>query len=244
MSSAVLWHNDLHDENILVDPENPTKILGIIDWQSTEVTPLLANRLDPSFLVCGGLVVGEDLERPELPEDYDILSEDEKPKAMKLYMDLSMLVAWRRLVKKKNITQYNATNFQKSTAWHILHMSGRVFQFGEAHLNALILAIRDEWLDLPAITSVKDAPSFPIEFTESQIRQIGEDMAKADAGIQIMTTLAKKLGDLWPDKGIATNCHFEEAMAALQEAKKELVSQFAGSDKERAQFERHWPFGD
>lgn len=29
-----LWHNDLHDDNIFVDSQNPEKITGIIDWQS------------------------------------------------------------------------------------------------------------------------------------------------------------------------------------------------------------------
>jgi len=191
LSSAVLWHNDLHDENIFVDPENPTKILGIIDWQSTEVTPLCANRLDPSFLDRDGLVVGDDLERPELPVDYDLLPETEKSTAMKLYMDMSMMVVWRRLVKKKNMTQYSATNFQKSTAWNILHMSGRVFQFEEAHLRALILALRDEWQDIPSIKASKDTPPFPIAFIESQVCQIGEDLAKSDAGIHVMSTLEK-----------------------------------------------------
>ena len=35
--SPILLHPDLHARNIFVDPDDPTKILGIIDWQSAAV---------------------------------------------------------------------------------------------------------------------------------------------------------------------------------------------------------------
>lgn len=40
ISSAFLWHPDLHAENIFVHPERPSRVLGIIDWQSSELLPL------------------------------------------------------------------------------------------------------------------------------------------------------------------------------------------------------------
>ena len=36
IQSSFLGHDDLHVENILVNPEHPTEVTGIIDWQSTE----------------------------------------------------------------------------------------------------------------------------------------------------------------------------------------------------------------
>ncbi len=36
-----LWHDDLHDDNVFVDPHNPEKITGIIDWQSCHISPPL-----------------------------------------------------------------------------------------------------------------------------------------------------------------------------------------------------------
>jgi Phosphotransferase enzyme family len=44
-----LWHNDLHDENIFVHPENPTKTTGISDWQSTQIAPLYDQRSGTQF---------------------------------------------------------------------------------------------------------------------------------------------------------------------------------------------------
>lgn len=50
LTSGNLWHNDLHDENIFVDPEDPTQIRGIIDWQSTQIRPYLITRWTPVSL--------------------------------------------------------------------------------------------------------------------------------------------------------------------------------------------------
>lgn len=63
-----LWHNDLHDENIFVDPQNPTTITGIIDWQSTQIVPLYDHILEPSFLDYSGPELDNALTRPELPQ--------------------------------------------------------------------------------------------------------------------------------------------------------------------------------
>lgn len=41
ISSPLLLHPDLHKRNIFVDPDDPTKITAIIDWQSTCLDPAL-----------------------------------------------------------------------------------------------------------------------------------------------------------------------------------------------------------
>lgn len=46
--SPTLLHQDLHLENIFVDSADPTKISGIIDWQSTYSAPLFMQARFPS----------------------------------------------------------------------------------------------------------------------------------------------------------------------------------------------------
>lgn len=41
ISAPLLLHPDLHERNIFVDPEDPTKITSVIDWQSTCLDPAL-----------------------------------------------------------------------------------------------------------------------------------------------------------------------------------------------------------
>lgn len=43
LTSGYLWHNNLRDENIFIDPENPTHNLGVIDRQSMQLSPLFDN---------------------------------------------------------------------------------------------------------------------------------------------------------------------------------------------------------
>jgi hypothetical protein len=48
--SPLLFHPDLHARNIFVDPDDPSKILGIIDWQSAAVEPAFVHAQEtPDF---------------------------------------------------------------------------------------------------------------------------------------------------------------------------------------------------
>ncbi|KAJ5447680.1 phosphotransferase enzyme family protein [Penicillium cf. griseofulvum] len=49
------WHDDLHDDNIFIDPHNPGKIASIIDWQSCHISHLFNHNIDPAFLDWDGL---------------------------------------------------------------------------------------------------------------------------------------------------------------------------------------------
>lgn len=40
LSKTVLFHPDLHADNIFVNPDRPTEILSIIDWQAVNLSPL------------------------------------------------------------------------------------------------------------------------------------------------------------------------------------------------------------
>lgn len=54
VTRPVLWQTDLHADNIFVDPDNPSKVLGIIDWQSAHVAPLCQQVITLAFLDFNG----------------------------------------------------------------------------------------------------------------------------------------------------------------------------------------------
>lgn len=87
ITAPAFWHNDVHEENIFVDLEDPTKIIGIIDWQSVDLLPLFDHNLDPAFIQYSGPIPAT-LERPEL-EDTSKMSHEERVKATKDYFDKS-----------------------------------------------------------------------------------------------------------------------------------------------------------
>jgi hypothetical protein len=71
--SPLLLHPDLHARNIFVDPNDPTKVLGIIDWQSAVIEPAFVHAAEtPDFA-----------EKPLLDKtlDADVLHDSHDPQA-------------------------------------------------------------------------------------------------------------------------------------------------------------------
>ena len=64
--TKVLWHDDLSDRNILVDPKT-YKLVGIIDWECVSVVPVFSTAWNPNCMVAMS-TVPEFLRRPEVGE--------------------------------------------------------------------------------------------------------------------------------------------------------------------------------
>lgn len=233
--SANLWHNDLHAENIFVDPAEPTKVLGIIDWQSVSIEPLFSHLLEPSFLNYGGPEIEDDLQRPAFP-DTKSLSKEEKAAAFELYLDQCLMIAWRMLVHKKNPAQYAAIKFRETNIASILFLSQNIFSLGEAHFRAVLLALQDEWAELHPNTA------FPITFSDEEVAEIQRDIESAERGIRIMQTIREQLGDLWPERGIIEHEYYDVVMEKLASIKRDLMAKYVKSEVERREFEHFWPF--
>ena len=77
LRASTLWHSDLHTNNLFVDPKNPTKILGIIDWQCAHLSPLFLQARQPALIEFNG-PVPEGLGRIELPQNFGDLSANEQ----------------------------------------------------------------------------------------------------------------------------------------------------------------------
>lgn len=222
LTRGYLGHDNLHHENIFVNAENPTEVLGMIDWQSIQITPPFDHCLDPSFIDYNGPDVGDNLEPLKMPENVRSLHGEEKAAAINQYLDRSVMVAWRRLVQGKNESQYRAIRFQRLIRGDLLHLSRRIFEPGEAHFGALLLDLRDEWT-----TECGSSPEFPLKFSEQQVAEIEADTKRADLGIEVMRSVEQRLGELWPEKGVVEHERYDEAKAALRKMKAEIIDQYS-----------------
>lgn len=80
-STPTLWHTDLHMGNIFVSQEDHTRIVGLIDWQSTSISPLFLQARWPVFLMPPeGYCEGAEL--PKLPANFEELDANEKEIAL------------------------------------------------------------------------------------------------------------------------------------------------------------------
>jgi hypothetical protein len=146
-----LWHNDLHDDNIFIDPSNPDTITGIIDWQSCHISPLFNHNADPAFLDSDGLE----------PETFDLaprpnlsgLSPEERSAAVQEYTIQNVFIGWRKLMHAKSPDLYRVVEFRKTAAYGLIFLAHRIFEYGEAHFQSLVADLEAMWKDLPGVTT-------------------------------------------------------------------------------------------
>lgn len=101
IQSSCLWHDDLHVENIFVDPQNPTEVIGITDWQSAELAPLFEHARQPYFLDDDGPPTFG-LERPRLPENLAQLDPAAQKEAKALFLKLSLSALYKAVLHRQN----------------------------------------------------------------------------------------------------------------------------------------------
>ncbi|OJJ71932.1 hypothetical protein ASPBRDRAFT_55184 [Aspergillus brasiliensis CBS 101740] len=238
ITNPYLWHNDLHDDNIFIDQQNPGSITSIIDWQSCHISPLFNHNPDPAFL---------DWEEGLEPEILDLaprpnlsgLSPEERSAAVREYTIQNTFIAWRKLTRAKNPALYQVVEFRQTQAYGLIFLAHRMFEYGEAHFMSLLVDLEDHWEDLPGVAG--DVP-FPFKFTDAEIERIKLDSDGAVAGTELVAGVKEQLGDLWPDKGLIENERYDECKAALDEVRDQVVEQLAESEEEREEYRRWWPF--
>ncbi|KAI3072248.1 hypothetical protein CBS147353_6157 [Aspergillus niger] len=240
--SAFLWHPDLHTENIFVDPDRPSEVLGIIDWQSSEVLPLFDHARQPYLLDYDG-PPATGLDPPEFPENFDQLDPPEKAKAERLYLNISLATLYRKLTYAKNKKLFGAMEFQQTSSFDMMLFAQNLLIDGEALYRARVLELGDEWPCLPGVQASGNPP-FPLEYSPEEVSSIEEDANGATRSMALMQGVKESLGELWPEKGIVPPERYDDARKLLKQVKTELIDQLAQSDAERLEWEKAWPFDD
>ncbi|KAL9607872.1 MAG: hypothetical protein Q9167_007261 [Letrouitia subvulpina] len=237
--SSCLWHGDLHAENIFVDPETPTKVVGIMDWQSAELAPLFEHARQPYFLDYEGPpVMG--LERPRLPDNLVQLEAATQKSAKALYLNQSLSALYKALLHKQNPRHYRAMAFQETSSFDLLLLARNLLVDGEATYLAQVLELEKVWADLPGVCA-HGAPSFPLQFSHEEKAEIEADVNGALRGIEAMREVQNNLGELFPDRGLVRNDQYQETRDALRQARERLIETHASDDSDR---EICWPFDD
>ncbi|KAI2895659.1 hypothetical protein CBS76997_5861 [Aspergillus niger] len=214
-----LWHNNLHGDNIFIDPQNPKFITSIFDRQSTQISH---NHIrDPAFL------------------DWDSLEPERARPTVREYTTQNIFIGWRKLTRAKSPALYRVIESRKTPAFGMIFLAHRMFEYGEAHFQSLLVDLKDHWEDLPGVSG--DFP-FPFSFSDAEIERIKLVSDGAVAGTELVTGVKEQLGDLWPDKGLIEHERYEECRAALEEVRDRIVEELGESEEEREEYRRLWPF--
>ncbi|KAJ5105996.1 hypothetical protein NUU61_003343 [Penicillium alfredii] len=115
-SQPTLWNTDLHMGNIYVDPEECSKIVSLIDFQSIMVLPAFLQAQWPVFLkppqgydYVKGLVQSSQ----RLPDDFDSLDEECKSAALQQWDQAKLAKAYEVSNYLEDRAAHNAMNIPR-----------------------------------------------------------------------------------------------------------------------------------
>lgn len=161
----VLWHSDLHHDNIFVDSADPSKVLSIIDWQSVYIAPLFQQATTPAFLDFDGPKQTEGLSVPSLPNNFGELSLVEKERAKTLLAQQSLYKLYEIQSARQNPPVFKALRNASTLGSQIISLVSQVFNDGESIVNGQLIQVAREWDQIVG----KDGPSCPLTATPAEI---------------------------------------------------------------------------
>lgn len=235
LSAATLWHSDTHAENIFVDPANPEEITGIIDWQSTEIAPLFEYARQPGFLDHSGPSI-EGFERPAMPSQLDGFNREDKNRARELWINQTLEVYYKTLVRKKIPLLDKVRQFCETDAENLLLLARRLLVDGEAHYLHAVAMLQSEWAQIPGVKALSRPPDFPFDFSEDDIHVIETDAAQSLKAMEAMNGLKAVLGADLPDRGAVLPENYGRIVSRLKETKAQFVQKYARAGS------LEWPF--
>ncbi|KAL8787607.1 MAG: hypothetical protein Q9195_007695 [Heterodermia aff. obscurata] len=241
IQSPCLWHGDLHDENIFVNPDKPTEVVGITDWQSTELKPLFEHARLPYLMKYDGPPT-RGLERPSLPHDLAELDIEDQKKANTLYLNQALSALYKTLVHKHIPQLYRALAFRETPSFNFLQLAPHLLVDGEATYLAQMMELRETWKELPGVRSLEAPQVFPFQISAQEKAEIDADAKGALLGMQTMTGIRDSLGELFPAQGVVRHDQHDEARDALRQMKEQVIQMYATNESDRDIWRNNWPF--
>jgi len=143
-SRPTMWHTDLHMGNIFVSQEDHTKILCLIDWQSTSISPLFLQARWPVFLsppegYCEGP------EHPKLPGNFDDLDADDKSIALAEKDRATFAKAYEIATYLNNRDAYTARWGMSDSLRKYFPLIGDTWDEGIVPMRTCLIRIVENW---------------------------------------------------------------------------------------------------
>ncbi|KAH6678552.1 hypothetical protein B0J14DRAFT_625117 [Halenospora varia] len=241
ISSSHLWHGDLHVANIFVNPSKPTEIVGLIDWQSTELAPLYHHARQPQNIDYDGpQMVG--LERPKLRPDVEELDPEERREVKILYLKQTLLSLYNTMTHLQNPRLFAALEFQQTTSHLLLLLARNLLIDGEASYLSQVAEMEATWESLPG---AKGSP-YPFSFSDAERKEMEADNEGVIRGMEAMRAIKDGAGELFPEQGLVRPELYQEsldALDALAQIKEQVIEEFAKDEGDKETWRKEWPFG-
>ncbi|KAI1907660.1 hypothetical protein LOZ61_005992 [Ophidiomyces ophidiicola] len=242
--ASVLWHGDLHLQNIFIDPEDPTQIRGIIDWQSISACPLFMQVTRPGFLDYNGPDPGQ-LGLVSLPPNIDSMTLDEQLKAKELHQAQTLHNLYLALSCQVNNPAFQAIQGQGTLRHQVSVVPGLTLTDYEPCLNSLLRDVEAEWPRIVGKDS-DDLPlvPFPLRFSAAEVEQQEYDEGLWAQGVELMIEFVNETGCFKHWDGRVSNEDYEISKRQLTEGIERFLSREARNETEREEWLKALPFVD
>ncbi|EAW09982.1 phosphotransferase enzyme family protein [Aspergillus clavatus NRRL 1] len=243
--ASVLWHGDLHSQNIFVDPEDPSRIVGIIDWQSVSACPLFMQVGRPAFLDYNG-PVPEDLGKVPLPPNFDSMDPNEQRKAMALHRAQTLHNLYLVRCLQVNETVFQAIQSQNTLRHQVSVVPGLVLMDYEPLLNDLLRDVEKEWAHIIGARGDGSSPGmpFPLQFSDDEIQQQEQDGELWAQGVELMNAFVEDTGCFKHWDGRVSSVDYEKSRRKLDEGVRRFLEREARNEEERREWLKALPFVD
>lgn len=242
LQTPALWHSDLHPGNIFVNPDQPTQITGLIDWQAAHIAPLFLQVRHPGLLDFDG-PIPEGLKSLQLPKNFDQLNSEEQLKEKKLLAAQSL---WK-LYEVHHLEQCEEVGLslqhQETLINRITALAGTLFTDGEPLVLGFLIRAADEWKNI--VGQDEDGRpriSCPIYFTAEERKDQQEEEASWKYGVELMDAVIEELGVYNGWTGLVDHDQYEVRKQNLLKVRDGFLQQMAANDQEREEWIKAWPF--
>lgn len=242
--ASVMWHSDLHANNIFVNPEKPTEIVAIIDWQSVHLSPFFLQARHPALIEFNG-PIPEGFGRIELPENFANLSADEQKEAKMLRSAQSLYKLYEVELRQRNNDIFRALQYRETLACKITALAGSLFSDGEPIVNGMLMAVEKEWLDIVGPgPDGRPSVACPLVFSaqEKTLQSVHE--AQWVRGVELMEDVLDQVGAYRGWDGWVNHVSYELMKVKLEECLARFLDREAKDDSQRSEWIKAWPFSE
>ncbi|KAF1846500.1 phosphotransferase family protein [Cucurbitaria berberidis CBS 394.84] len=241
LTRPTLRHPDLNPGNIFISDD--LEITGLIDWQNSAILPLFLQCGIPNSLQNYGDSVSESLTLPEIPHDFNELSERKQSEQVELLRRRQIHYFYVAMTAKLNPTHYDALNYEFSTLRRkLFDHSGSYWEGDNVTLKADLVNLTKKWSNIVNSCSRNATkPPCPIFFSEDEVSEcLRLDAAQVEADEQLKACEdAVGIGS----EGWVPAELYDEIKQRERKLKADAL-EAAESEEERQRLHEHWIFDD
>ncbi|RAL07047.1 aminoglycoside phosphotransferase family protein [Aspergillus homomorphus CBS 101889] len=242
--ASVLWHGDLNLQNIFVDPAEPTRITGIIDWQSTSLSPLFTQVTRPAFLEYNG-PLPESLDKVPLPVNFDSLSPADQRDAKALHQAQTLHNLYLARSLQVNPAVFDAIQGHRTLRHQVSVLPGLTIMDYEPCLADFLRDVQKQWPDI--VGRGPDGAllvSCPLQFSVDEVRALERDAELWARGVALMEEFISDTGCFKHWDGRVSVQDYELSRKQLDDGVERFLRREARSDEKRREWLEVLPFVD